>query len=150
MIIPLDRGRKLIRREAVKHAKRILPQRPRPPLRSRENPVTVCVACLFNFVFGKDDVAKAAITASDRQLTAGDIEYEPPQAKIAALTKRAIVLVAGDFTLHIEAIQKTQRALTAVPENDPAVIAEMYASQLRSIRIPIRRKCLSVSAWSDR
>jgi hypothetical protein len=46
------------------------------------------------------------------------------------LTKRAIVLVAGDFTLHSEAIQKTQRALTATPENDPAVIAEMYASEL--------------------
>jgi hypothetical protein len=56
--------------------------------------VTVCVAaiCDGDTIFG----------AADRMLTAGDIQFEPPDVKITPLTTSIVVMTAGDSALHAE------------------------------------------------
>jgi 20S proteasome alpha/beta subunit len=98
--------------------------------------MTVCIAGMFTWKYdaaGKD-VGKAVITASDRQITAGDVEYEPNQLKIGFLTPRVMIMIAGAYPLHSEALIRTQRRLVETNEVDPGEIAELYASFLRQIR----------------
>lgn len=96
------------------------------------------------WMYAPGDVGTAILTASDRQITAGDIEYEPAQLKICFLTSKILILIAGDFTIHSEAILKTQRHLLSEPENDPPLIAEIYASYIKSIRFKAAvNSCLS-------
>jgi hypothetical protein len=129
MITPLDLSRKLIRREPLKHDK--------PRWQSQvgeKKPVTVCVACLCNWTYAPNDFGRAAVTASDREITAGDVEYEPPQFKVSFQGKRAIILIAGDYPTHSAALQQTQRTIARASEEDPATVAEIYASSLRSLK----------------
>jgi hypothetical protein len=100
---------------------------------SERGPVTVCVASLFSWNYGTNEWGRAAVTASDRQITAGDIEYEPRQVKICFLTSRVLLLIAGDYYTHSEALLSIQRRLVAAPETDIGLIAEMYASIIREI-----------------
>jgi 20S proteasome alpha/beta subunit len=73
---------------------------PRPLLircrkrRKVSSPVTVCIAaiCRNGIVIG----------ASDRMLTAGDIEFEPERAKIFPITTSIIAMTAGDASLQDE------------------------------------------------
>jgi hypothetical protein len=129
MIIPLDRPRKLIRREPLKHDKSY-----RDLHQVGRKTVTVCVACLCTWTYGPNDIGRAALTASDREITAGDIEYEPPQFKVSFQTKRAIILIAGDYPTHTEALQQTQKTIINTSEDHPATIAEIYASSLRQVK----------------
>jgi hypothetical protein len=96
--------------------------------------VTACVACLCNWIYGPNDFGRAVVTESDREITAGDVEYEPPQFKVSFQGKRAIVLIAGDYPTHSEALQQSQRIITRTSEGDPATIAEIYASSLRAVK----------------
>jgi hypothetical protein len=96
--------------------------------------VTVCVACLCGWAYTPNDLGRAAVTASDREITAGDVEYEPPQFKVSFVGKRAMVLIAGDYPTHSEALQQTQRTIASTSEDDPATIAEIYASSIRGIK----------------
>lgn len=96
--------------------------------------MTVCVACLCNWTYAPNDVGRAVVTASDREITAGDIEYEPPQFKVSFQGRRAIILIAGDYPTHSEALQQTQRTIARTSEDDPATIAEIYASSLRGLK----------------
>lgn len=96
--------------------------------------MTVCVAAVFNWTYGPGDTGAAIVTASDRQITAGDIEYEPPQIKVCFLTPRLMILIAGSYAIHSEALRYTQRTLLETPEIDPGVIAEIYASYIRDIK----------------
>jgi len=89
---------------------------------------------MCNWVYGPNEIGKPVITASDRELTAFDIEYEPAQLKVSFLTKRAIILVAAEYTIHSEALQQTQRKIIAPGEAEPSAIAEMYAAALRNVR----------------
>jgi len=74
------------------------------------------------------------VTVSDREITAGDVEYEPPQFKVSFQTKRAMILIAGDYPTHSEALQQTQKIIRNTSEDDPATIAEIYASSLRQVK----------------
>src|ERR1039458_63702 len=60
--------------------------------------VTVCVAamCGSNIVIG----------ASDRMLTAGDVEFEPETPKIYSITNSSVVMIAGEASLQIEILQR--------------------------------------------
>lgn len=133
MIRPLANPPKLIRRKPLKHGTVA------PRLTSR-GPMTVCVATVFNWSYGPNDVGPAVVTASDRQITAGDIEYEPAQVKICFLTPRLIILIAGSYPIHSEAILCTKRAVQESPQIDPGVIAELYASYLRDIKARFARQ----------
>ncbi len=96
--------------------------------------MTVCVACLCNWAYGQNDIGRAAITASDRQITAGDIEYEPPQLKISVQGRRALILVAGDYPTHTEALTRVSRIILSSGEVRPEQIAETYAGCLRDVK----------------
>jgi hypothetical protein len=69
----------------------------RPAICGEETPVTVCVAAIANnnTVFG----------ASDRMLTAGDIQFEPIQPKILSLSNSICAMTAGDSSLQAEILQ---------------------------------------------
>jgi len=97
--------------------------------------VTVCIAALFSWSYGPNDYGKAVVTASDRQITAGDVEFEPPHFKVCFLTRKVLILIAGDYPTHSEALIHTQRHLAAMPESDPGMIAELYASFIREIKM---------------
>ena len=44
--------------------------------------VTVCIAIAIPWFYGPGDFGQAIVTASDRMMTAGDIEYEPANYKV--------------------------------------------------------------------
>jgi hypothetical protein len=66
-------------------------------LRKRRITVTVCVAaiCGGNILIG----------ASDRMLTAGDVEFEPETQKIYSLSNSTVVMIAGEASLQTEILQ---------------------------------------------
>jgi hypothetical protein len=67
-------------------------------------------------------------------LTRGDFEYERPQLKINNLTRRILVLAAGSYVVHSEALINTQRAVATSPEEDVGKVAEIYAKHVRNHR----------------
>ena len=76
--------------------------------------MTVCIATLFKWNYAAPGVPPklefAALTASDRMITAADIQYEPQQQKIAFFDG-TMILVAGDIAIHSQAILDTQKQI---------------------------------------
>jgi 20S proteasome alpha/beta subunit len=72
--------------------------------------VTICIATLFHWNYSPNATPlhrMCALVASDRKITAGDVEYEPAQQKFAQMTPSTILLVSGDISVvHIYAIDK--------------------------------------------
>jgi 20S proteasome alpha/beta subunit len=95
--------------------------------------VTVCVAALFNFLY-QDGVGKVAVVMSDRKITTGDVEYEPNQQKIAYITNRAIITIAGDYSIHSEALRLTTEQLKDRPEAVPQAIASIYGQAIQAVK----------------
>ena len=62
--------------------------------------LTVCVAAICN--------NENIVGAADRMLTAGDVEFEPPQTKVLAVTSSIALMIAGDASLQIEIIHVLQ------------------------------------------
>ena len=54
--------------------------------------VTVCLAAICND-------SKTVIGASDRMMTAGDVQFEPPQSKIWQLTSSIVAMYSGDTSV---------------------------------------------------
>ena len=101
--------------------------------------MTVCVAVLFHWNYAKDgdpiDFRQVALIASDRMITAGDVQYEPQQLKVANLTSRAVGMVAGDFTVHSQAIREVQDANKEREDTaSPYDIALQYGRAMQAIR----------------
>jgi hypothetical protein len=100
--------------------------------------MTVCIAALFNWNYGtaegQFDWGKAAIVASDRMLTSGDIQYEPQQQKLAMAGTRTVVLVAGDISTHSEAIQRMHDKVPAGIAARPEDVALIYGREIQAIR----------------
>jgi hypothetical protein len=99
--------------------------------------MTVCVASLFHWNYGT--VASpvwgvAAIAASDRMITAFDVEYEPAQLKFAFVTLRVCILIAGDYSIHSEAIQETMKQLRGTPEAHPLNVSLIYGRAIQAIK----------------
>jgi hypothetical protein len=98
--------------------------------------VTVCVATLFRWNYGTVENPVhgiAAITASDRMITAGDIQYEPNQLK-AAFFDAAVILIAGDYTVHSEAIKETRRQIASIKNASPKQLALIYGQAIQSTK----------------
>jgi hypothetical protein len=99
--------------------------------------VTVCIATLFRWNYGtlaSPEFGMAAITASDRKITAGDVEYEPPKLKMAQLSPRCLVLIAGDYAIASEAIFGTHKQLRGDPNAAPENIALVYGRAIQAIK----------------
>jgi 20S proteasome alpha/beta subunit len=99
--------------------------------------VTVCIAALFNWNYGtreNPDWQRAAIVASDRMITAGDIEYEPQQLKLAFITPRTVIMIAGDYSIHSQAMKDTNRELQGHQNQSPQNIALIYGRAIQAIK----------------
>lgn len=95
--------------------------------------MTVCVAALFNFLY-PDGLGKVAVVMCDRKITTGDVEYEPNQQKIAYVTKRAIITIAGDYSIHSEAIRLTTEQLKDRQDAAPQAVASIYGQAIQSVK----------------
>jgi hypothetical protein len=92
--------------------------------RNRRSALTVCVAaiCEEHIILG----------ASDRMVTAGDVEFEPPQTKVSFLTSSIAVMIAGDSSLQLEIMyevrEEVNKRVDAEPLNWWRVrdVAELY------------------------
>jgi hypothetical protein len=72
--------------------------------------VTVCVAAMSGgTVFG----------ASDRMITAGDIEFEPEQPKIWQMTTGVAAIVSGDIGVHVEIFDPVMDQVRSRIDADP-------------------------------
>lgn len=104
--------------------------------------LTVCVATINNnnFVTG----------ASDRMITAGDIQYQPDISKIWIFTKSIAVLVGGDIPTQKTIFDNVRDAINEGITKNPLIwwrvkdVASLYASQYnREKNLAIQRKILS-------
>jgi hypothetical protein len=124
---------KLIRRELLKHGTGNIAAGPQRSM-GNKSPVTVCIACLCNWAYSPTVSGRVAITASDRQITVGDIEYDPAQLKLSVQGKRALILVSGEYTIHSEALLNCQRTIIANSLTEPFAIAEAYAQAINDVK----------------
>src|ERR1700735_2877590 len=115
---------------------------PKLQSRIRRCALTVCVAaiCEDNIILG----------ASDRMVTAGDVEFEPPQTKVTFLTSSIAVMIAGDASLQLEIMYEVRNEVQARVEAAPsnwwqvtAVRLKIEQNQLVRVREEI---CVAV-AW---
>lgn len=101
-------------------------------LRRKKATVTVCVAAICN--------TGAVLGASDRMLTAGDVEFEPSQSKVRVLTSSIAVMVAGDSSLQSEILQEVMKDINARIQSDPSNwwlvkdAAELYCRYYNEVR----------------
>lgn len=108
------------------------------PRNPRRCDVTVCIAALFRFNYAligsTPDVGTAALTLSDRMVTAGDVQYEPQQLKIAHITPRTIIMIAGEYSVHSQALLATHRQVRSDPSVSPYNISLIYGQSLQAVR----------------
>src|SRR5687768_15485010 len=98
----------------------------------RSDGMTVCIAAICNI---GPEKPVAVVTASDRMITIGDIEFEPDQTKLVKLATQTVALLAGDMQVHAAVIPRAIDRLSANPVG-PLVkdIAEFYASEFAAYR----------------
>jgi len=82
------------------------------PNKKEDIPVTVCVALL-------SDNRRNVVGVADRMITAGDIEYEPPQQKVIPLTNSIVVMTAGDSSFNTEIINEVKEFVSVQLQSDP-------------------------------
>jgi hypothetical protein len=93
--------------------------------------VTVCVAAMAEKTI--------VIGASDRMLTAGDVEFEPDQFKIWPFSTAIVALVAGDSTLQSEILKRTDIEVKRRINLDPKTwinvkdVASVYCQKYRDL-----------------
>ena len=87
--------------------------------------VTVCIAAMCD--------GNTIIGASDRMLTAGDIEFEPQQTKTISITSSIVCMIAGDSAMQMEIIQYVKPDVNKRIESNPDEwwkvrdVAELYS-----------------------
>lgn len=96
--------------------------------------MTVCVAAICennNTILG----------ASDRMLTAGNVQFQPPASKTYQLTTAIVAMVAGEMTIQAEIISGLQSRINALIGQDPPPdwlnvkdVALMYAELYNAIK----------------
>jgi hypothetical protein len=115
-----------------KQSRHIWDSQRKPELGERKK-MTVCVAALFNATDESGLLERGVVSASDRMLTTGDIQYEPFKHKVGQLTPQALVMIAGDYAIHSEAVIGVKRSIAERQLSDIEDIAGAYADQLRRI-----------------
>jgi hypothetical protein len=99
--------------------------------------MTVCIGAIFRWNYaaaGPPDIGFAGIAMSDRMITAGDVEYEPNQLKVALITQHVMLMIAGDYTTHSQALRPTLKQFVSSPNATPLEVARVYGSQIQSIQ----------------
>jgi 20S proteasome alpha/beta subunit len=94
--------------------------------------VTVCIAGICE--------GTSIVGASDRMITAGDVEYEPPQTKVVSLTTSIAAMIAGDAALQTEifmpVFDKVNAQISTLPNDWVPVrtVADWYYEIYRQVR----------------
>src|SRR4051794_18031389 len=84
----------------------------KPYLRRAPPSVTVCIASRsYGAVFG----------ISDRMITSGDIQFEPPARKIHFLTSSIAIMASGDLAFHTEILDEVVRIVNERVKANPTV-----------------------------
>ena len=100
--------------------------------------MTVCIAVLFQWNYADNnspvDLGRSALVVSDRMITAGDVQYEPQQFKVAEFGENVLALVAGDFSIHSEAMKNTQLQLRGDRQPEPERVALIYGQAIQAIK----------------
>ena len=93
--------------------------------------MTVCVATLCDVNTGNGAMI---VGASDRMLTLGDVEFQPPSSKVGGISNSIMVMYAGDAAMHIEVYNDVARIVTERIRVDQQNwwlvkdVAELYAA----------------------
>jgi len=67
-------------------------------------------------------------------ITAGDVQYEPNQQKMAFLTPTVALVIAGDYTVHSQAIRSVMKACHANPNVTVHQAATMYGQAIQVVQ----------------
>lgn len=92
--------------------------------KKKRSRLTVCIAAINGGI---------VIGASDRMVTAGNIEFEPPIPKILTLTSAIAVLTAGDQSIQMQVYQKAFKTIAEKIAPDPLKWVDVsYAAEIYS------------------
>lgn len=100
--------------------------------------VTVCIAAIHN--------GNAVLGASDRMVTASDIEFQPPQSKIWQITSSIVVMTAGDSNIQTQVYSKTLEIVFERIKSNPqkwvAVVdvADIYSNCFLNLKTKLSEK----------
>lgn len=92
--------------------------------------MTICIAALCKIPGLDLNDPQAVIAASDRMLTAGDIQFEPPQPKVYGFGTNAIALISGQINEQIEICDLVFRGLAHSRAITIADLVEHYCREL--------------------
>jgi hypothetical protein len=111
--------------------------------------MTVCVAAICKSL---GSAFPTILGASDRMLTAGDIEFEPDRSKIFPLTSSITIMLAGDSAMQLEVMLDVNAQVAARIKFDPKNwwnvrdVADLYVryyNKAKLKRLTIRGKSKS-------
>jgi hypothetical protein len=94
--------------------------------------VTICVAAICG---------GGIIGASDRMVTAGDIEFEPQKPKLYQFSSSIVAQIAGESSVQIEIIQQVARDVTARVKESPQDwwnvrdVVDLYSRYYQDLRL---------------
>lgn len=91
--------------------------------------MTVCIVAVC-----RTNGQQMIIGASDRMITAGDIEFEPPLTKIFALTRSCVALVSGDADSYSAICHSTRDEIMRHTLTDIGEISDLFAKQFAAFR----------------
>ena len=100
--------------------------------------MTVCIAAICKSLGSE---LPTILGASDRMLTAGDIEFEPQTPKIFAITNSIALMLAGDSSMQVEVISEIVPKVTSRIQTEPKNwwnvrdIADLYAHHYNLARL---------------
>jgi hypothetical protein len=97
--------------------------------------VTVCIAAIYE--------QSGVFSASDRMITSGDIQFEPPVEKVRYLTSSCLIMFAGDASMQAEIIHETQAIIAEKIRLNPTdwlTIKSMAETYQEQIDLAIRRR----------
>lgn len=93
--------------------------------------MTVCIAALCTWA---PPAQLMIVGSSDRLLTAGDIEFEPPQQKIYQFSRHIIALISGDAQAQISICDATRAHFSTSAPSSVNELADVFAENLAIYR----------------
>jgi 20S proteasome alpha/beta subunit len=101
--------------------------------------VTVCIAALMRWNYAVPGAApnwgNAAIVLSDRMITVGDTQFEPSRQKVAQITDSIALVIAGDYSLHSEAVKRTINHFRARQSASPLDVSVYYGRVIQQLKL---------------
>jgi hypothetical protein len=98
----------------------------------RRPPVTVCIAAICTF-----RGSLMVVAASDRMITAGDIQFEQPQPKVLQLGEHSAALVFGDVSEQATVVNFMQREIVTRRISNMEEMARCHAQEYAKRRVEI-------------